>query len=146
MNKTTSIDEKSFKETAKEKIHHLMESTPFITIMTVLMIWILFQDDVRLIFLTAQQDYIFNIISVILCAIFVIELVLESLIKEKYFLRFYFWLDVVCILTIIFDIGWVHHLIFGDANTQGIFIITIALLSTKSSKMGSKAARFVRAY
>lgn len=78
--KTTSIDTEDKTSRIKEQIHHFLESMIFIGVMTVLMIWILLQDDIRLIFFTAKEDYIFNIISVCLCAIFIVELVLECIV------------------------------------------------------------------
>jgi hypothetical protein len=48
---------------------------------------------------------------------FMLEIIIASISKEGYFLGFYFWLDLVATVSLIFDIGWFWEAILGDAAT-----------------------------
>jgi hypothetical protein len=48
-------------------------------------------------------------------AFFLVEIVLASLAKEDYFLGFYFWLDLIATISLIFDIGWLYDLMLGQS-------------------------------
>lgn len=48
-----------------------------------------------------------------------IELILGSIAKEDYFLGFYFWLDLVSTVSLIFDIGWFWDAILGTGGSVG---------------------------
>ena len=50
-------------------------------------------------------------------ALFMIELILASLVKEDYFLGFYFWLDLISTISLIFDIGWFWDTILGTGSS-----------------------------
>jgi hypothetical protein len=52
-------------------------------------------------------------------ALFMIELVLASFVKEDYFLSFYFWLDLVSTVSLIFDIGWFWDAILNTGGSVG---------------------------
>ena len=45
-------------------------------------------------------------------ALFIIELVLQSICKSDYFLGFFFWLDFISSLSLIFDIGYISDQIY----------------------------------
>jgi hypothetical protein len=51
---------------------------------------------------------------------FAAEIIVASIVKEGYFLSFYFWLDVVSTITMIPDVGWIWNPIIsgggGNAN------------------------------
>lgn len=46
-----------------------------------------------------------------------IELILASISKDDYFLSFYFWLDLISTVSLIFDIGWFWDAILGTGGT-----------------------------
>lgn len=78
-------------------------------------------------------------------SIYTIEMIALSLTKEGYFLRFYFWLDLISTLTMILDLMWITQLINGGG--QGIeaaaSIAKIARAS-RASKIGAKSTKLIR--
>jgi len=47
-----------------------------------------------------------------------LKLILASIAKEDYFLGFYFWLDLVATVSLIFDIGWFWDLIWDQWHSD----------------------------
>ena len=81
----------------------------FITVifMSLVTIYALFFDDIRIIALTNEDDDKVFTVACIVFIIFSIELILHSLSDNNYFLSFFFWLDLVSVLSLIPDIGWI---------------------------------------
>lgn len=144
LDQRTSIEIPNRLESLKHKLHEIMQSSIFIGIMMLLIFWILIQDPVKYLFFTSKYDFIFYTISFILFGIFALEIIIECWVMHGYFLSFYFWLDSVCILMILLDIGWVQKLIFGSSNSNSLFSMTTILLASKASEIGAKAARITR--
>lgn len=82
-------------------------------VMTVVTVYSLFGDDLRLLAFTKPVDDTFNILTSISLALFSIELILASVVKEDYFLGFYFWLDLVSTVSLITDISWIMNAMMG---------------------------------
>lgn len=87
-------------------------------LMTIITIYSLFGDDVRQMAFTAQSDTIFYILSSISLAAFSVEIILQSMLREDYWLGFYFWLDVISTVSLLTDIGWVMNAIV-DLSSGG---------------------------
>jgi hypothetical protein len=87
--------------------------------MTIITIYSLFGDDVRQIAFTAQSDWVFYVLSTISLAAFAIEIILQSLLREDYWLGFYFWLDVISTVSLLTDIGWVMNAIVDISSGGG---------------------------
>lgn len=75
--------------------------------MTLITIYALFGDDLRAVAFRSEVDEIFYSVSSACMGFFVIEIILSSLVKPDYFLGFYFWLDIIGTVSIVFDIGWI---------------------------------------
>lgn len=82
--------------------------------MTVITLYALFGDDIRAWAFTKSADEAFYILTIISMILFFIELIIASICKEDYFLGFYFWLDLISTVSLIFDIGWFWDLLLGD--------------------------------
>ena len=87
-------------------------------LMTIITIYSLFGDDVRQIVFTAKSDAIFYILSSISLAAFSVEIILQSILREDYWLGFYFWLDVISTVSLLTDIGWIMDAIV-DLSSGG---------------------------
>ncbi len=87
--------------------------------MTIITVYCLFGDDCRQLFFSAESDYIFYILSSISLVSFVIEIILQSLLREDYYLGFYFWLDVISTISLIADIGWIMNAIINLSSGGG---------------------------
>jgi hypothetical protein len=85
--------------------------------MTVVTIYALFGDDIRAVGFTGAVDDGFYYATCIAMALFGIEIIIASIAKEDYFLGFYFWLDLVATVSLIFDIGWFWDAILGTSGT-----------------------------
>ena len=81
--------------------------------MTIITIFALFGDDLRLVAFEKGADNTFYFITSISLGFFALEIIFSSLVKKEYFLGFYFWLDVVATVSLIFDIGWIWDTIIG---------------------------------
>lgn len=75
--------------------------------MTILTIYALFGDDLKMLAFMEKADDVFNSISIVCLFFFAIELVMTSLCKDEYRLSFYFWLDFIAMVSLIPDIGWI---------------------------------------
>ena len=118
---------------------------PVTTFMTVITIYALFADDLRVLFFEKPNDYIFYTVTSI-SLFFFLELVLASLATDKYFLGFYFWLDLVATLSLITDIAWIYDPIVG---TQGIEAGNAEQAGNvaragRSARIGTRASRIAR--
>ena len=84
-----------------------MESNITTFVMTVITIYALFGDDVRVLVTNKEGDPTFWILNIVSMAAFILEIILASLVKKDYFNGFFFWLDVISTLSLLLDIGWV---------------------------------------
>lgn len=74
--------------------------------MAIVTLYALFGDDIRLTFMTKDSDDAFYSLSTFALSFFLFEVLLSSFAIPKYFNSFYFWLDIISTLSLIFDIGW----------------------------------------
>lgn len=88
--------------------------------MTIITLYTLFGDDVRILAFSSLADEIFWILSAISLGLFSIEIILASFSKDDYFLGFYFWLDLIATISLIADIGWIWNAMIGMSNTGGV--------------------------
>jgi len=97
--------------TMRVKAERFLGGWTFQGLMTIITIYSLFGDDVRQMAFTGQSDYIFYILSSISLGAFSLEIVLQSILREDYWLGFYFWLDLISTVSLLTDIGWVMNAI-----------------------------------
>lgn len=81
--------------------------------MTVLTLYALFGDDIRVLSTDANGDQYFWGASFACLVAFTLELLVASFSKEDYLLGFFFWLDLISTASIVFDINWINNLIFS---------------------------------
>lgn len=115
-------------------------------VMVIITLFVLFGDDIRLVGLKKKSDDIFFGISTFALCFFMMEILLSSIAIPRYFNGFYFWLDLISTVSIIFDIGWVWDVIvgtedFSSGNSQQISLIARA---GRGARVGTRAARIVR--
>jgi len=147
------IDEPGWKKTAV----HLIDGTYGSTFMTIITIWALFGDDVRLMATYKEDDDIFLVLTIICLIAFSSELFIASVAKKNYFLGFYFFLDVVATLSLLPDIPAVYEGVSGikEPNSQedtasssssnsGVADNTDIARAGRSSRAGTRAGRIVR--
>jgi len=129
----------------KEKINNFLESTFFNIFITVVTVWALFGDDIRVIAVTKESDVIFSILTIIVFVVFCVEVFLSSYATQDYIYGFYFWLDIISTASLLLDIGWISDVIFqtGGGAGGGQSAASIAK-AARASRIGTRAARVIR--
>ena len=94
-------------------------------IMTFLTLYALLGDDLRLIFVDAEDDGVFTTLSIFSLILFALELVLASISQDGYFRSFFFWLDLVSTASLITDIEpiWNSLMNIGEEDGDGSSVI-----------------------
>lgn len=81
--------------------------------MSLVTFYALFFDDIRIIALPMEADTTCDIITMICIALYTIELILGSIAVEGYFFSFYFWVDLISLISMIPDVTFIVNLIEG---------------------------------
>lgn len=76
-------------------------------IMTVITLYALFGDDIRILVTGKKGDEVFWIFNILAMVAFMVEIIISSLVKKDYWLGFFFWLDVISTASLILDIGYI---------------------------------------
>jgi hypothetical protein len=77
--------------------------------MTLITIYALFFDDIRILAFPKSADNVFFglTLSAIIC--YTTEILLASISIDGYFNSFFFWLDIISTVTMIPDCGWIWY-------------------------------------
>jgi hypothetical protein len=86
--------------------------------MTIITIYSLFTDDIRVIALPKHVDDLFYGLSSFAMLCFTVEISASVYAIDGYFGNFFFWLDVISTVTMIPDIGWLWMLIVGGNDNS----------------------------
>jgi ABC-type multidrug transport system fused ATPase/permease subunit len=100
---------------------------------SIITLWALFGDDIRILVSNAQKDDTFYILTLICFAIFIIEISMSCYAKDDYLNSFFFYLDLVSTVTLLLDVGWISDSIFGSSSS-----------SAAAAKASTKATRLIR--
>mmetsp|Transcript_34086 Transcript_34086/g.101268 ORF Transcript_34086/g.101268 Transcript_34086/m.101268 type:complete len:980 (-) Transcript_34086:46-2985(-) len=131
-------------------------SRAFSFLTTVLTVYALFGDDMRLIFTDKSADENLNYMTFFCMAIFSLEVIVFIFGKHEYWLGFFFWLDCMATVTLVLDISFISESMFGDqiskaASTSGEADSSSAgsdsadaARAARMSRAGTKAGRVVR--
>ncbi|CAD8196829.1 unnamed protein product [Paramecium pentaurelia] len=127
----------------KKRIEHFLESFNYMIFMTVITIYALFGDDIRVLSTNKDGDAAFWVITAICMGFFLVEIVLASVCKEGYILGFFFWLDLLSTISMLLDIGWVNEAMFGSGGGAALSAVSLARAG-RASRVGTRAGRIVR--
>ena len=92
----------------------MLQNIYFQIFITVIALFSLFSDDIRMASFDASADLTFDVIHMILILIFTVEIILNWIAIEEYPLSFYFFLDVISSLSIILDISMITALMYTN--------------------------------
>jgi len=84
-----------------------------ISFITLITIYALFIDDVRVIVFPMSNDFYVYASIIFIMAVYIIDIVISSIAKTEYIFSFFFWMDIVCFISLIPDCGWIWNLIIG---------------------------------
>jgi len=118
-----------------------------IGVTSVLTVYVLIAEDVKLLLTEKPTDLVFAIIGICCIAVFSVEIVLSSIGITDYFMGFFFILDIISTCTLVLDLPWVSEWMFddnaydgGDGGTTN----SAATAKTQTARLGAKAGRMVR--
>lgn len=106
----------------KSLINKILKSTLYTIFYIIFTFYALFGDDVRHFVSNKQIDFIFYLIFIFTFLFFVVDMVLLTIKKKKYFLSILFFLDLVGTFSLLLDIGWINQFFFNttDMNVYGV--------------------------
>ena len=104
----------------------------------------LYLDDFRLAILPPKADSACTGIVIFVLAIFSIELILGSLVRPKFFLRFYFLIDLVATLSMLLDIPAIVNKLASANGPPGSGAGYSALDRGQSNSAGTRARQITR--
>lgn len=112
--------------------------------MTLITIYSLFLDDIRLIFLPKAADTVFFGLTLISLLAFSVEIFLGCLSIDGYFNSFFFWLELIATLSLIPDCGWIWYSITQQGNALLVSGITTDLVKSSRAARVLRTIRIVR--
>ncbi|CAD7972032.1 unnamed protein product, partial [Amoebophrya sp. A120] len=116
------------------------------TVMTLLTVFALYGDDLRMKFFFLRHDIGFYVLYTITFFLFSAELTIFSVCKEDYKYSFFFWLDMVASMSILPDIKWVMDFVsglFDDSQGGAGSGQTGVARAGRASRAGTRAGRIV---
>ena len=125
-----------------KKTEKVLDST-FVTIfMTVITVYALFFDDLRVLYMDPSNDTLWFNISFFGMMCFFVEIFLSSIVKDDYFNTFFFWLDIISTVSMIQDIGWLWDPLLG--NSEGNSDNAADLAKTSRAGRVTRVIRIIR--
>ncbi|KAF4727772.1 Adenylyl/guanylyl cyclase [Perkinsus olseni] len=115
------------------------DNSQFIT--SVITIYALFGDDIRVSSTSQSADTTFDVLTSISLVIFVIEVTAASVGKEGYIWSFFFFLDSLSTASLILDLTFVAEALFGGGGGSSDARVARA---GRASRAGTRAGRVVR--
>ncbi|KAF4703590.1 Ion transport protein, partial [Perkinsus olseni] len=119
----------------------LVDNTIFSFITSVITIYALFGDDIRVSSTSQSADTTFDVLTSISLVIFVIEVTAASVGKEGYIWSFFFFLDSLSTASLILDLTFVAEALFGGGGGSSDARVARA---GRASRAGTRAGRVVR--
>lgn len=107
----------------------ILDNKFYIALMTIVTLWALFADDIRILACPRSIDHIFSGINAGGMLLFFLELAMSSLAQDGYVCGFYFWLDLIATVSMISDVGWVWNRIMPITEIEDADITQTASLS-----------------
>jgi len=133
-------DDHSLKSELKKKLKKLMDSNWISSLMTLLIIFALFGDNIRIICFHYSSDDAFSYISLVIMTIFLVEIVINFYISNEYRFSFFFWLDLLSTISLILDVNFISSSILPDTATQTVQLAR----ASRAARIGTRAVRIIR--
>lgn len=97
-----------------------MSEPTYEIIMTLITIYILYADDIRVLTVSKHEDHYIYITTLTCIFIFLLEIIVLSIVRKGYILSFFFWMDLISTLSTFLEIPWVINDLLGlsDLSTS----------------------------
>lgn len=124
----------------------IANSDVFTIFMTVITVYSLFGDDVRMALFTKSFDTMFDVMTIACLTLFVFEITIFSIVNEGYFMSFYFWLDLIASGSLVTDIALIMDTITDsqDYSASNAEQATNLARAGRGARLGTKAGRLTR--
>lgn len=123
----------------------IIDSIPYQIAITILTIYSLIGDDIRISFFEKNVDPGFDYMNITLMVIFTAEIVLSSMCLDNYFLSFFFVLDIISTISLLFDISMMTDMIYSSSSTNSYSFSKVAAQS-KAARAAIRAIRIVKLF
>ncbi|CAK8989454.1 Adenylate cyclase 1 [Durusdinium trenchii] len=100
----------------------------------ILTIFALFAPDLDLLLGTVQSQHSLSLVMTFACFLFVVEIIVQSIGKEGYLFRAYFWLDVIALISLLPD-TWLFREVFESNQDRGVNSEEKAFVAGRSSRL-----------
>jgi hypothetical protein len=107
-------------------------------------IWALFADDIKMMTTSNEADVGFSVSIIFIQFIFTLEVIVGSFCVDNYFLGFFFWLDVISIVSLLLNIHWMNDIIVENISGASDQSSTGNKSNSKTVKVGTKAVTVLR--
>ena len=94
------------------KYERYLDNIYFNLFITLITIYALFGNDFQAACFTRHSDIYFDIFSLISMGVFFIEIILSFFLKKGYRFSFFFWLDIISTLSLLFEISWLQDALY----------------------------------
>jgi hypothetical protein len=118
-----TVEEEKIQKKWKHRMASFLDSWPVAIFMTLITIYALFFDDIRIIFLPKIVDDYFNGLTIICLIFFTVEIIMSSISKKTYCNSFFFWLDIFSTVSLLTDIGWLMEGFIATSETSNVSAI-----------------------
>ena len=121
------------------KLKYILEHWITTVMFSIITVWVLFADDIKLLTTTNSADPLFSILNIVFMIMFAVEFLISSMVVDNYYLSFFFWLDLVSTLSMILDIHW----LYSDVDSK-IKTATNITKVGRGARVGSRAVKVLR--
>jgi hypothetical protein len=118
-------------------------TTAFISIITIIVLYV---DDFRIITVVRDEDIHIDLLLIFCIIVFIMELIISTYALPGYTWSFFFWLDVISILSMPMDIYFVMEYFSGQSDDlifQTDDASNVARVG-RASRVGTKAGRYIK--
>ena len=122
-----------------------VESKPWGIFITVVTLYALFGDDLRLLAFTKSADEAFYLLSFFALLIFTLEIIVSVYARKDYVWGFIFWLDIISTLSLVPDVNFLWNPIIANLDdSSGVSSNNNVLQASRATKAGTRATRMIR--
>lgn len=124
-----------------QKVVDFVDHWSIVVLMNAVTVYSLFFDDIRIIGTQKETDEVFYALTVFSIFCFVVEIVLNSIARDEFWLGFFFWLDIISTITMIPDCGWIWDPITGGGSNSNS---TVDIAKTARAARVTRIIRIIR--
>lgn len=128
----------------RQKITLFLEHPVTQIAMTIITIYSLFFDDIRIIAFSKEADNVFFSLTLFSFIAFSIEIILACIAFDGYFNSFFFWLDVISTVTMLPDVGWIWFPLVNNGSSLLATNTSTDLVKTTRSGRVTRIIRIIR--